>query len=331
MRVLVNLPAGFATARDLAPIWHRLRGEHDVVVRSCDDIACLRDDLARAQAVLMWSWPELDAAALDAAPGLRFLGHIDLRRRAAELALGRGLAVSTSRRCWAPAVAEMALTLILSSLRRTVDHHVVMRAGVERWVQRLPDDIDARERELTGRAVGVIGFGAVGQRLAALLAPFACALAVHDPHLPPAIAQARGARMVSVDQLIAECDVVVLCAASNAGSRSLLGAREIAALRPGAVLVNVARAALVDTAALIARLESGDLQAAVDVFDQEPLPLDHPLRRAPNLLLTPHRAGGVGSSVARAIGWLVDDLAAFAAGRPLAYPLTAAALPGLDD
>ncbi len=331
MRVLVNLPAGFATAPDLAPIWSRLRAAHDVVARSCDTIECLRADLARAEAVLMWSWPELDAAALDAAPALRFLGHIDIRRRAADLALARRIAVSTSRRCWAPAVAEMALTLILSSLRRTVDHHVAMRAGTERWVQRMPDDVDARERELSGRAVGIVGFGAVGQRLAALLTPFSCALSVHDPHLPPAIAEARGARPVGLDQLIADCDVVVLCAASNSGSRALIGAREIAALRPDAVLVNVARAALVDTAALIARLERGDLQAAVDVFDQEPLAADHPLRRAPNLLLTPHRAGGVLSSVARALGWLVDDLEDFAAGRERAYPLTAAALPGLDD
>ncbi len=331
MRVLVNLPAGFAAALELAPIWSRLRAAHDVVVRSCDDLACIHDDLAIASAALMWSWPELDAEALDAAPALRFLGHIDLRRRAAELALARGLTVSTSRRCWSPAVAEMALTLILSSLRRTVDHQVAMRAGGERWVQRFPEDIDPRERELTGRAVGIVGFGAVGQRLAALLAPFSCALAIHDPYLPPAIAEARGARLVGLDQLIADCDVVVLCAASHAGSRHLLGAREIAALRRDAVLVNVARAALVDTAALIGRLERGDLQAAVDVFDTEPLPADHPLRRAPNLLMTPHRAGGTLSSVARAFGWLVDDLDAFAAGRSLTHPLTPAAFPGLDD
>ncbi|HYE06252.1 MAG TPA: NAD(P)-dependent oxidoreductase [Planctomycetota bacterium] len=331
MRVLVNLPAGFATCPGLAPIWSRLRAAHDVAVRSSDDLAGIRDELALASAALMWSWPELDAAALDGAPSLRFLGHIDVRRRAAELALARGLTVSTSRRCWAPAVAEMALTLILSSLRRTVDHHVAMRAGNERWVRRFPDDIDARERELTGRAVGIVGFGAVGQRLAALLAPFSCALSVHDPHLPPAIAAARGARLVGLDQLIADCDVIVLCAASNAGSRHLIGARELAALRRDAVLVNVARAALVDTDALIARLGHGDLQAAVDVFDTEPLPADHPLRRAPNLLMTPHRAGGALSSVARAFGWLVDDLEAFAAGRPLTNPLTPAAFPGLDD
>src|SRR3954470_11595742 len=87
MRVLVDLPAGFTSAPELAPAWSRLAAAHDVVHRSADDLAGIADQLATAEAALLWSWPEIDTAALAIAPRLRFLGHIDIRRRAAVLAL----------------------------------------------------------------------------------------------------------------------------------------------------------------------------------------------------------------------------------------------------
>jgi len=162
------------------------------------------------------------------------------------------------------------------------------------------------------------------------LAPFGCRVLAVDPFVPAAAVRKAGARRVTLEACLRSSDIVVLAAASNPGTRHLIGRRQVAALRKGSLLVNVARAALVDTDALIRRLRKGDMAAAIDVFNQEPLPSDHPLRRLPNAYLTPHRAGGTMGSVNRILTWLIDDTEAFVAGRPLRYPLTEAMTPALD-
>ncbi|MGD0093050.1 MAG: NAD(P)-dependent oxidoreductase [Planctomycetota bacterium] len=330
INLLVNLPEGFFTALALTPAFARL--ERIAVLRktSHNTAAEVESDLAWADAVLMWSWPMLTHELLDKAPRLKFSAQLDVGQRAARIALDRGFPVSVARRGFSPAVAEMALGLILSTLRKISCYHAAMRAGTESWIRRFPADIDPDERQLTGRPVGLVGFGGVGRRLAELLTPFRCELRVHDPFVPDEIAGQFGAAKVPVLELVKSSDVVVLCASSNQGTAKLLGAAEIAALRRGAVLVNVARAALVDTAALSARLQQGDLYAAIDVFDKEPLPAESPLRTLPNAFLTPHRAGGIFASVERILAQLADDLEAHLAGRPRQHALTEAMLPSLD-
>ncbi len=330
VNLLMNLPSGFFATPVLRPALRRLARIAKVRKRSHNTAAEIERDLAWADAVIMWSWPMLTDELLDKAPRLKLAGHIDIGQQGARVELARGLAASVSRRGFSPAVAEMALGLTLCTLRRISDYHAAMRRGKEAWVARFPDDIPAEERQLTGRPVGVVGFGGVGRRFAELLAPFRCTVRVYDPFLPVGLAEELGAQQVPLRELLKKSEIVVLCAASNPGTRRLLGSREIAALMPNALLVNVARAALVDTDALVARLRKGDLHAAVDVFDREPLPKDSPLRKLPNAYLTPHRAGGLLESVARIVDWLVDDLEAHLAGRPRAHALTEKMVPSLD-
>jgi len=329
MRLLINLPPGFFTTPEFEPIFARLVN-HEVRRTSHNTADEIAPDLAWADAVIMWSWPTLTPELLDKAPQLRFAGLLDVTQKGARSLLDRHIPVSVGRSAFSPAVAEMALGLILNVLRRAGDYHTQMRTGSEPWVRSFPDDIDPLERELTGRSVGIVGFGRVGRRLAELLAPFRCRLSVFDPHIPADALEAFGAEGVSLPTLIGRSDVVVLCAASNEGTSHLLGQAEIALLRPNALLVNVARAALVDTEALVRRLERGDLRAAIDVFDQEPLPADHPLRRLPNAYLTPHRAGGTMASVQRILNWLIDDLEAAQSGGQRHYPLVEGMIPSLD-
>jgi phosphoglycerate dehydrogenase-like enzyme len=272
----------------------------------------------------------LDDAVLDAAPRLKWSGQLDCSRTGAECALRRKLPVSLGKFCWSPAVSEMALTLTLGLLRRTSDYHAAMRAGTETWVGDFPASIDLRERELTRRPVGIIGFGRIGRRYRELLAPFDCPVRVYDPYLPAEAAAATGVQAVDLSTLLAESDVVVVCAANNRGSTKLIGAPEFARLRQDAVFINVARSALVDYDALCARLAHGDVTAALDVFDQEPLPVDSPLRKQPNLYLTPHRAGGLMASVERGLGQLVGDYARVLDGQAPQFPLLPQMLPGLD-
>ena len=330
MNTLVNLPAGFFTHPYLAPAWARLQKQSAVRFTSHDDAAAFASELHDIEAVLMWSWPAWTPQLLAAAPRLGFAGHIDITQSGAKEILQRDVAVSISRHGFSPAVAEMALALLLNLLRGVSDYHAQMRSGKEAWVEQFPGDIPLLERELSKADVGIIGFGRVGQRLAQLLAPFECTLRVYDPFTPAGVLQDYGAQSVSLDALLAQSDAVVLCAASNDGSRHLLGQHEIELLKRDAIFLNVARAALVDTAALCARLEQGDLIAALDVFDREPLAVDSVLRSLPNVFLTPHRAGGTLASVARTVNWLIDDLEAHCAGQPLRHALVPAMLPSLD-
>jgi len=328
--LLINLPVHFFGLEPLRPVFERLGTLANVRKTSHNDAGPFAPDLAWADAVIMWAWPRFTPELLAGAPRLRFAGHFDLWQGPARVALDRGLAVSVSRRAFAPAVAEMALGLVLSTLRHISDYHAAMRTGTEPWGRNLQGGAGPDERELTGLAVGLVGFGAVGQRLAELLAPFRVELRVVDPYVPDAVLEKHNARRVELREMMATSDVVVVCAAANPGTRRLIGRDEIAALPPGAVFVNVARAALVDTGALLERLRRGDVCAALDVFDKEPLEPDHPLRSLPNAYLTPHRAGGLHSSYVRLLSQLADDFEAHLQGRPRAHALTEQMIPMLD-
>lgn len=328
--ILVNLPEGFFSSQPAAGLIQRLDTLGSVRRRSHNRPDEIMEDLAWADALLMWSWPVLDDALLSHATQLKAAAMLDISRAGAEAALRQGLPVSVGRSAFSPAVAEMALTLLLTCLRRTSVFHDEMRQGTEPWVSRFPDEIDPLERELTGQTVGIVGFGRIGQRLAELLAPFRCQILAVDPYVPNPILTHLGAERVSIKEAAQRSDALVICAASNDGTRKLLDQDTISSMKKDAVLVNVARAALADTSALIERLERGDLIAALDVFDQEPLPKDHRLRRLPNAFLTPHRGGGINASVVRILNLLIGDLDEHFQGRPFKSPLTQSMISSLD-
>ena len=288
-------------------------------------------DLPWAEAVTMWAWPIFGEDELQSYHDLKFLGQINTTQKHVKACMSKGIAISEVRHAWSPAVAELALALILTGLRQTSQFHYQMRTGTEPWVNDFPAEINPLERQLYGLPVGIVGFGGIGQRLAQLLAPFETPLRIFDPFLPRMIADKYGAKQVPVIELVSMSDIVVLCAASNEATRHLIGVDEIAALRPNAVFVNVGRSMLVDMTALQARLEKGDLIAMLDVFDTEPLEVDHPLRRLPNTYLTPHCAGGIMASVERSLTMLTDDLAAFQQGLIRKYAVTATMLSSFSE
>jgi phosphoglycerate dehydrogenase-like enzyme len=322
-KLLINLPPGFFRHEALQGIFARLESlACEVRQTSHNTPEEIADDVAWAEAIIMWAWPDLTDEILAASPGLKFVGHINGGRKMAEAELRQDITVSEARHGWSPAVAEMALTLMLTVLRKAGDHHVQMRQGTERWVQDFPGDIDVSERRLGGRRVGIVGFGRIGQRLAELLRPFGVDLRAYDPYLPTEVANRFGAHLVGLDELVADSDVIVLCAANTEESRHLITRRHIEAMRPGTVLVNVGRSSLIDMAALLDRLRHGDIAAALDVFDREPLEADSPLRALPNAYLTPHRAGGILESVQDILTMLTDDLERHLEGQPLRFRLT---------
>lgn len=330
MNILINLPPAFFACERFQPCFERLRAIGPVRTSSHNTVEEIRDDLSWADAVLMWSWPVFDGALIDACGGLRWLGQIDTSRTTAETCLERSIPLSLNKRAWSPAVAEMALGLCIDGLRGISAHHLAMRAGTEAWAGLWPEGVDARERSLDEVRVGLVGYGGVGQRLRALLAPHGCVVATYDPYIPDDLCSAQQVERCELEALLRSSDVLIVCAAANADSRALIGARELALLPQDALLINVARAALVDTEALLAWLQADRGSACIDVFDVEPLAADHPLRSCPRAWLTPHRAGGILRSGLRALSGLIDDLDAHLGGRPMTHAFGASMLPSLD-
>lgn len=318
--IIMNLGPGFYRSRYLKDVFERLGRLGNLRKLNAPDR--FERELSRAHAWIGWGSPVPTREMLSGAPNLQWSGHLNLTYEGAAALLRHGVAVSEARRCWSPAVAEMALTLILAGLKKTSDYHAAMREGKEVWpFHGFPDRLDPLQRELTGRPVGIVGFGGIGQRLAELLEPFQVPLYVSDPFVPKKVIREGGGKPVGLMELIERSDVVVLCAANTFEARRLVGKKQVAAIRRDAVLVNVGRAWLVDTAALVKRLKKRDMIAMIDVFDKEPLQKTHPLRKLPNAYLTPHRAGGIIPSIRRGLAMLADDLEAFREGRELAWRL----------
>jgi len=268
--------------------------------------------------------PMIDAAMLEAAPRLRFIGELEGDRFAnridVEAAASRGVRVVDTTHGSSLPVAEWALGLMLIGLRNAAEHYRRLIGGEE--YRRARTDSGFRKGELTGQTVGLIGLGHIGRRLLELLAPFHCRVLVHDPYVPKELALAVGAQLTSLDHVMADADVVVCCAPLTPGTRRMIGARELDLLRPDAVFVNVSRGPIVDPDALIARARRGDIRVALDVFDPEPIPAGSAIRTLPNVFLSPHIAGVTAECRPRFFSFMVDELERFLAGHETMFDLT---------
>jgi phosphoglycerate dehydrogenase-like enzyme len=204
--------------------------------------------------------------------------------------------------------AELALALMLASLRGIPDF--VRAQGRAEWV---PDT----RPSLADKQVLIVGYGQIGEAIEARVLPFEADV----------VRVARSARdgvhaIDDLPDLLPEADVVVLIVPGTDQTTGLFDADMLARIKDGALLVNVARGSVVDTDALLAELQSQRIHAALDVVDPEPLPADHPLWQAPNLLLLPHVGGNSSAMEPRAMRLVREQLQRFAAGEPLANVMT---------
>jgi D-3-phosphoglycerate dehydrogenase len=230
-----------------------------------------------------------------------------------EAATEHGVAVTFAPGRNATSTAEYAVGLVLAAMRRIPQSHLGVVEG--RWESSLYAYEEAG-LELEGATVGLVGAGAVGSRVARILLAFGADVLVADPYADPTTLP-PGVRLVELDELVGTSQVVSLHARVTDETRRLMNAERIAAMPAGSVLVNCARGALVDHTALAAALTDGHLFAAgLDVFDVEPLPADHPLRRAPHVVMTPHLAGASRAVAERASRMVAAEAGRWLRGQP---------------
>lgn len=271
------------------------------------------DLLAEARYVI--GQPPLDERAVEAMTSLRAVFNVEgnlLDNMPYDQLLGRGVHVLVASAVFAVPVAEMGLALALALLRGVVDADLAFREGRELW----GGAGNAEARLLSGSDVGIVGLGDLGRALVRLLAGFGVAIRAHDPWLPDAEIEEAGPIPATLGEVMERSDVVFVTAAVTTRSRGLIGGDALARMRPGAAFVLLSRADVVDFDALVTAAASGRIRAASDVFPEEPMPADHPVRRAPGFLRSAHRAGALDAAFARMGEMVLDDMALMDRGLP---------------
>lgn len=232
----------------------------------------------------------VDDALLARLPGLKVVSKFGVGLDSFDLAAmsRRGVKLAWTPGTNSRSVAELALMSALALLRHVPEATAGLRAG--KWAQ-------PKGSTLTGKTVGLIGLGAVGRDLVALLAPFAVRVLAHDPAPDRTFAEKSGVRLVALEELLRDSDVVSLHLPLTPATRDTLDAARLALMKPSAVLLNTARGGLIAEPALLAALDAGRLAgAALDVFSSEP-PDDARLLAHPKILSTPHIGGSTEEAI----------------------------------
>lgn len=267
-----------------------------------------------ADAIVVHTAP-VNRAVLDAAPAVKHVGVLrtGVENVNVELCTQRGIAVYNADGRNAVAVADQTVAMMLCEMRNIARGHAALMAG--KWVKVFPNVYDSHD--MCNCTVGILGVGKIGSLVAQRLRGFGCKILGCDPYLPEAEVLARGCdEAVGKEELLRRADFVTMHMVYKEGDPHLIGAAELALMKKSAILVNCARAGLVDTDALAAALAEKRIGgAAIDVFDAEPLPEGHPFLSLPNVTLTPHSAGTTVDAFANSVGIIRAQFQQLLAGQ----------------
>lgn len=299
-------------ALDMAD-WSPLNGRVDIVVER--EPFANQDEAARALAdseivAAMRERTPFPRSLVERLPKLKLLITTGMRNAALDLGALRdhGIVVCGTEGGGLD-TAELTWGLILGAARRIAEDHHSMREGL--WQTRIGNRIE-------GKTLGVLGLGRLGSAVARIGLAFGMKVIAWSQNLTPERAAAVGVEHVDKDALFRRSDVVSVHLVLSPRSRGLVGRNEIAAMKRTAILVNTSRGPIVDTDAVIEALEGGRLgYAAFDVYDREPLPADHPLRRVRNVLLTPHIGYVTEENYRSSYPQIVENVLAFLDGKPV--------------
>lgn len=289
-----------------------------------DKADALRASLADCEALIVRNRTRVNADLLATAPKLRVVGRLGVGLENVDLAAckARGVVVLPATGANDESVAEYVMVTALMMMRG-VGLQLSAEVVAGKWPR--PKAIDGRD--IVGRTLGLVGFGAIARQVARRAAPFGIRLLAHDPFVAaddPAW-KALGVERRELDAMLPETDILSVHVPLTNGTRGLLGAKRLATLPAGACVINTARGSVIDYAALAAELRSGRLGgAALDVFEQEPLPANSGFDGVPNLLLTPHVAGVTRDSNQRVSQLTAENVLRFLRGEKPTVPDAAA-------
>ncbi|WP_086996253.1 hydroxyacid dehydrogenase [Rhizobium sullae] len=292
----------------------QLHARYQIVEADPENIAGLGDDvLGKARYII--GQPPLSAETLARMPALRCVLNVEsnlINNMPYEILFQRGIHVVTTGQVFAEPVAEIGLGFALSLARGIVDADVAFREGRELW----GGEGNASARLIGGSEIGIIGFGDLGKALRRVLSGFRAKVRVFDPWLPRSILEENGVEAASLDEVVTRSDFVFVVAAVTSENKGFLGAEAFASMRPGAAFILLSRADVVDFDALISAVASGHIVAASDVYPQEPLPLDHPVRNLKGFIRSAHRAGAMDSAFKKMGGMVLEDMDLMDRGLP---------------
>ena len=280
----------------------------------------LAERLPGVDAILAsWGLTKLTEEVLDSADRLEIVayGAGSVKGFVTPALYERDIVVSHAAHRIADSVAEFSLLLAMIGLRRPHTFNRQLKEGAK-W----PRSRDLPLYEIAERRVGLLGMGYVGRRAARLFQGVGAEVWAYDPYLPGDQAETLGVHKAELDEVLGACKVVSVHLPTTEETHHMLGAREFALLQDGAIFINTARSWVLDQAALVRALQEGRFWAALDVYDQEPLPVEHPLRSMDNVFLTPHVAGLTRDSHGSLMGEMVDEIARYFAGEPLKHQVT---------
>jgi phosphoglycerate dehydrogenase-like enzyme len=243
-------------------------------------------------------------------PNLKLLVTTGMRNASIDVAAANEAGVTVCGTAGSPGgTPELTWALILSLVRHVPAEDRAVREGG--WQHTVGFG-------LRGRTLGIVGFGRIGRDVATVGQAFGMDVLAWSQNLAPDAAAGHGATAVTKDELFAASDVITVHYKLSPRSEGLVGERELGLMKPTAFFVNTSRGPIVDNDALLDVLKSGAIAgAALDVYDEEPMPAGHPLRSAPRTVLTPHVGYVTDDGYRRFYGDAVEDIAAFAAGRPV--------------
>lgn len=313
------MPVVFVPERIASPAMDLLRGHCDVVAPWLADERTEEDAWMRADAVIVRR-RRVGGSELERAPSLKViakhgvgLDNIDL-----DAARSRGVVVVSTPAANSNAVAEFTVALMLGLARRLV---TAVQLGTQ-WGAGEEPRIDGIE--LMGKTLGLVGLGRVGSRVGEI-AGYGLRMRVvgYDPALPVGVARDPAEVAGCLEDVLCQADVLSLHVPLTAETMGLVNAERLGMLKRGCCIINTSRGGVIDEGALLAALDAGRVRgAALDVFETEPLPAEHPLRRDPNVLLTPHVASATREALEKMAMEAVEGVLDVLAGRLPKYPVT---------
>lgn len=279
----INYLKSFAEVGDMTLLPEKI-GEEYMKAAIKDADAC----------ITCWKTPKLTESILSEAPGLKLLAHSagSIKAVTTDDVWNRGIRVTSAAPIIAIDVAETALALIITSLKRLWQYNGITAKGYWSDDKEVRDQIEKAKRLHDGVRIGIIGASHVGRNLIQMLKVFKVEVLLYDPYVNEQQAAELGVKKAALDELMSQCDAVSLHAPNIPQTYHMINKQNLALMRDGAVFVNTARGAIVDELALIDELKTGRLFACIDVTDPKKPAPDSPLRHLDNVILTPHIAGG---------------------------------------